>query len=204
MVPYEAFVCRCGAGDVVLRESYKLETRSKLYYACPRSKIILDVDFFMERGTSPSTQLTWSFNDSKLFIRTFNTSKLFFKTFYTSKLFSRIFKKYRVLKLQALALAWKDKGCHRCEELREAVGSNDWVEMLVLYCWRSVEEDFRVAGRVSILEISLLSDGEVGNKGIARLISHIKRLHHLTDEREYVLREAISADHERYMAVEEL
>ncbi|GJZ67434.1 hypothetical protein Tco_0630674, partial [Tanacetum coccineum] len=24
--------------DVVLRESYKLETRSKLYYACPRSK----------------------------------------------------------------------------------------------------------------------------------------------------------------------
>ncbi|GKD10013.1 hypothetical protein Tco_1189698, partial [Tanacetum coccineum] len=27
MVPYEAFACRCGAGDVVLRESYKPETR---------------------------------------------------------------------------------------------------------------------------------------------------------------------------------
>ncbi|GKD23236.1 hypothetical protein Tco_1224939, partial [Tanacetum coccineum] len=38
MVPYEAFACRCGAGDVVLRESYKHETRGKLYYACPQSK----------------------------------------------------------------------------------------------------------------------------------------------------------------------
>ncbi|GJS40668.1 hypothetical protein Tco_0565711 [Tanacetum coccineum] len=38
LVPYEAFACRCGAGDVVLRESYKPETRGKLYYACPRSK----------------------------------------------------------------------------------------------------------------------------------------------------------------------
>ncbi|GJY21810.1 hypothetical protein Tco_0394376, partial [Tanacetum coccineum] len=38
MVPYEAFACHCGVGDVVLRESYKHETRGKLYYACPRSK----------------------------------------------------------------------------------------------------------------------------------------------------------------------
>ncbi|GKD00401.1 hypothetical protein Tco_1170675 [Tanacetum coccineum] len=38
MVPYEAFACRCGAEDVVLRESYKHETRGKLYYACSRSK----------------------------------------------------------------------------------------------------------------------------------------------------------------------
>ncbi|GJX79125.1 hypothetical protein Tco_0327274 [Tanacetum coccineum] len=38
MVPYEAFACRCGAGDVVLRESYKPKTRGKLYNACPRSK----------------------------------------------------------------------------------------------------------------------------------------------------------------------
>ncbi|GJW00550.1 hypothetical protein Tco_1555801 [Tanacetum coccineum] len=37
MVPYEAFTCRCGAGDVVLRESYKPNTHGKLYYACPRS-----------------------------------------------------------------------------------------------------------------------------------------------------------------------
>nr|GEV29810.1 hypothetical protein [Tanacetum cinerariifolium] len=39
MVPYEAFACLCGAGDVVLRESYKPKTRGKLYYACPRSKV---------------------------------------------------------------------------------------------------------------------------------------------------------------------
>ncbi|GKD46620.1 hypothetical protein Tco_1271265, partial [Tanacetum coccineum] len=46
-------------------------------------------------------------------------------------------------------------------------------------------------------------DGEVGNKGIARLISHLKRLHLLTYERKCVLREAISTDHGLYMAVEE-
>nr|GEW67502.1 hypothetical protein [Tanacetum cinerariifolium] len=38
MVPYEAFVCSCGAEDVVLRESYQPKTRGKLYYACPKSK----------------------------------------------------------------------------------------------------------------------------------------------------------------------
>ncbi|GJZ34088.1 transposase, MuDR, MULE transposase domain protein [Tanacetum coccineum] len=35
MAPYEAFACRCGKGDVVLRESYQPNTRGKLYYACP-------------------------------------------------------------------------------------------------------------------------------------------------------------------------
>nr|GEZ77908.1 hypothetical protein [Tanacetum cinerariifolium] len=38
MAPYEAFACRCGKGDVVFRESYQPDSRSKLYYACPRSK----------------------------------------------------------------------------------------------------------------------------------------------------------------------
>ncbi|GKA55900.1 hypothetical protein Tco_0754972 [Tanacetum coccineum] len=39
MVPYEAFACPCGAGDVVLRESYKPKTHgssSTLIYS-PRS-----------------------------------------------------------------------------------------------------------------------------------------------------------------------
>ncbi|GJU89220.1 putative reverse transcriptase domain-containing protein [Tanacetum coccineum] len=45
-------------------------------------------------------------------------------------------------------------------------------------------------------------DGEVGNKGIARLISHLKRLHLSSDERKCVLREAISTDHGLYMALE--
>nr|GEY38513.1 hypothetical protein [Tanacetum cinerariifolium] len=70
-------------------------------------KIILDVNFYIERRTSPSTgQFSWSFNDSKLFSRTFNTSKLFSRTFNTSKLFSKAFKKCKVLKMQALA--WED------------------------------------------------------------------------------------------------
>nr|GEV34136.1 RNA-directed DNA polymerase, eukaryota, reverse transcriptase zinc-binding domain protein [Tanacetum cinerariifolium] len=38
MVPYEAFACRCGVGDVVMRESYKPKTRGL-------GKIALDVDF---------------------------------------------------------------------------------------------------------------------------------------------------------------
>nr|GEV49881.1 hypothetical protein [Tanacetum cinerariifolium] len=42
MVPYEGFACPCGAGDVVLRESYKPKTRGKLYYACPQSKHLED------------------------------------------------------------------------------------------------------------------------------------------------------------------
>ncbi|GJW20032.1 hypothetical protein Tco_0027468 [Tanacetum coccineum] len=33
----------------------------------------------------------------------------------------------------------------RCVELREAAPSDNWVEMLVLYCWQSIDEDFRVA-----------------------------------------------------------
>nr|GEZ87100.1 hypothetical protein [Tanacetum cinerariifolium] len=37
MVPYEAFACKCGAENVVLRESYQSNTRGKLYYACPNS-----------------------------------------------------------------------------------------------------------------------------------------------------------------------
>nr|GEW46762.1 hypothetical protein [Tanacetum cinerariifolium] len=45
-------------------------------------------------------------------------------------------------------------------------------------------------------------DGEVGNKGFPRLISHLKRLHLPSDEHKGVLREAISTDHGLYMAVE--
>nr|GEU92472.1 ARID DNA-binding domain-containing protein [Tanacetum cinerariifolium] len=56
-------------------------------------KIALDVDFFMERETSPSTnQFFWSFIDSKLFSRTFITSNLFSGIFNTSKLSFEILK----------------------------------------------------------------------------------------------------------------
>ncbi|GKC49351.1 hypothetical protein Tco_1072096 [Tanacetum coccineum] len=52
MVPYEAFACRCGAGDVVLRELYKPKTRGKLYYAYPLSKSFIDSKLFSR--TPPS------------------------------------------------------------------------------------------------------------------------------------------------------
>ncbi|GKB62993.1 putative reverse transcriptase domain-containing protein [Tanacetum coccineum] len=81
MVPYEAFACPCGAGDVVLRESL--------------AKTLSDVNFFMERGTSPSTGwFSWSFNDSNLFSR----------IFIDSNLFSRIFRKERIEPLRVRAL----------------------------------------------------------------------------------------------------
>ncbi|GJR38139.1 hypothetical protein Tco_1213823 [Tanacetum coccineum] len=37
------------------------------------------------------------------------------------------------------------------EKLREAAQSDDWVEMLVLYYWRSIDEDFKVAGVINKL-----------------------------------------------------
>ncbi|GKB85550.1 hypothetical protein Tco_0957822 [Tanacetum coccineum] len=46
-------------------------------------------------------------------------------------------------------------------------------------------------------------DGEVGNKRIARLIWHLKRLHLSSDERKCVIREAISTDHGLYTTLEE-
>ncbi|GJZ85004.1 hypothetical protein Tco_0650343 [Tanacetum coccineum] len=40
LMPYEAFACCCGAGDVILRESYKLKTREervRLLVGSPRA-----------------------------------------------------------------------------------------------------------------------------------------------------------------------
>nr|GEW39921.1 hypothetical protein [Tanacetum cinerariifolium] len=87
-----------------LQEMQSAQTASSCLVRKRLGKIDLDVDFFMERGMSPSTdQFSWSFIDSKLFSWKFNTSKLFSRTFNTSKLFFETFKKCRALKLQALA-----------------------------------------------------------------------------------------------------
>ena len=45
-------------------------------------------------------------------------------------------------------------------------------------------------------------NGEVGSKGIVRMISHIKRHHLLTEDRKCVLRKALSSDG-LFMAVKE-
>nr|GEU75321.1 hypothetical protein [Tanacetum cinerariifolium] len=43
MVPYEAFACPCGGGDVVLQESYKPKTRGASRNAeCSNCKHLLD------------------------------------------------------------------------------------------------------------------------------------------------------------------
>ncbi|GJU44937.1 putative reverse transcriptase domain-containing protein, partial [Tanacetum coccineum] len=52
-------------------------------------------------------------------------------------------------------------------------------------------------------EFHCCPDGEMGNKGIARLILHLKRLHLSSDERKCVLCEAISTDHGLYTTLEE-
>nr|GEU69518.1 hypothetical protein [Tanacetum cinerariifolium] len=134
MVPYEAIACRCGAKDVVLRESYKPKTHGKLYYARPLSEENNFGCGFMERETSPHTgQFSWSFNDSNLFSRIFidsnlfsrifNTSTLLFRSFNTSTLFSENFKKCRVLKLQPLA--WKDNGVSKWTIRPDRTGKPD-------------------------------------------------------------------------------
>ncbi|GKC03525.1 hypothetical protein Tco_0995135 [Tanacetum coccineum] len=79
MVPYEAFVCRCRAGDVVLRESLS-EKRVRLLISSPGAS--------STPSFSPGTSSTAIFSPGP------STPP-------------RIFKKWRVLKLQALAC--KDK-----------------------------------------------------------------------------------------------
>nr|GEW02950.1 hypothetical protein [Tanacetum cinerariifolium] len=53
MVPHEAFACLCGAGYVVLRESYRAKSRGKLYYACPKSKELHQPQFFSPTPSTP-------------------------------------------------------------------------------------------------------------------------------------------------------
>ncbi|GJY52377.1 hypothetical protein Tco_0443224 [Tanacetum coccineum] len=53
MVPHEAFACPYGAGDVVLRESYRAKTCGKLYYACPKSKELHELQFFSPTPSTP-------------------------------------------------------------------------------------------------------------------------------------------------------
>nr|GEY81015.1 hypothetical protein [Tanacetum cinerariifolium] len=72
MMPHEAFACPCGARDVVLRESYRANTRSKIYYACPKSKPRLNYygcEFFLWKEkrvrqliSSPGASSTQSFS----------------------------------------------------------------------------------------------------------------------------------------------
>ncbi|GJV64968.1 hypothetical protein Tco_1475796 [Tanacetum coccineum] len=55
MVPYEAFACGCGAGDVVLRESYKPKTHEKrvrLLTSSPRAS--LTPSYSLGPSTPPS------------------------------------------------------------------------------------------------------------------------------------------------------
>ncbi|GKE13085.1 hypothetical protein Tco_1416636 [Tanacetum coccineum] len=70
MVPFEAFACSCGEGDVVLRQSYKPESYGKLYYACPKSKMSIFLwketrlrqlmSYLEAPSAGPSTPLSYS------------------------------------------------------------------------------------------------------------------------------------------------
>nr|GEZ20545.1 reverse transcriptase domain-containing protein [Tanacetum cinerariifolium] len=65
------------------------------------AETISNVNFFMERGMSPSTGwFSRSFNDPNLFYKIFIDSSLFFRIFIDSNFFSENFKKCRVLKLK--------------------------------------------------------------------------------------------------------
>ncbi|GKA53773.1 hypothetical protein Tco_0747088 [Tanacetum coccineum] len=129
MVPYEAFACRCGARDVVLRESYKPKTRVRLLVSSPRAST--PPSYSPGPSTppiyspGPSTPPSYSPGPSRN--AECSNCKL-------------LLGKIKLRKKEIMS--W----LRRCAELREAAQSDEWVEMLVLYCWRSAEEDFRVAG----------------------------------------------------------
>nr|GEX78223.1 hypothetical protein [Tanacetum cinerariifolium] len=115
MVPYKAFVCPCGSGDVVLRESYNPKTvlnYTMHFHDQSLSKTLSDVNFLWKEervgllvgSPGASTTQIYSLGSSSTPIYSpRNTSTLFFKSFNNSKLFSGNFKKCRVLKLQTLA-----------------------------------------------------------------------------------------------------
>ncbi|GKA35161.1 hypothetical protein Tco_0721652, partial [Tanacetum coccineum] len=97
MVPYEAFACRCGAGDVVLRESYKPKTREERVRLLVGSPGASTTPCY---SPGPSTPPSYSPGPSRN-AECSNCKLLLGKI----KLFSGTFKKCRVCKLHALD--WK-------------------------------------------------------------------------------------------------
>ncbi|GJT25565.1 hypothetical protein Tco_0895502 [Tanacetum coccineum] len=85
MVPYEAFACRYGVRDVVLRESYKPKTHEE------RVRLLI---------SSPGASLTPSYSPGP------SNLQAILQDLQHLKAILWTFKKCRVLKLQALA--WKD------------------------------------------------------------------------------------------------
>ncbi|GJR11301.1 hypothetical protein Tco_0793953 [Tanacetum coccineum] len=68
MVPHEAFACPCGAGDVVLRESYRAKTRecSNCKHLLGRIKVLqatLEMYMHPEQHTLDSTALLHDLNN---------------------------------------------------------------------------------------------------------------------------------------------
>ncbi|GKD93958.1 hypothetical protein Tco_1373795 [Tanacetum coccineum] len=140
---------RCGAGDVVLRESYKPKTRGKLYYACPRSKKEERVRLLV---TSPGASSTTSYSPGPSTPPSYSLGSSRNAECSNCKLLlGKIKWEYVVISQQAKKKKEIMSWLRRCAELREAAQPNDWVEILVLYCWRFVDEDFRVAGVINKL-----------------------------------------------------
>ncbi|GJS91608.1 hypothetical protein Tco_1296005 [Tanacetum coccineum] len=191
MLPYEAFACRYGAEDVVLRELYKSKTREervRLLVSSPRASTTpsyspgpsMNPSYSPGPSTppsyspGPSTPLSYSPGPSrnvecsncKIFLREIKIHQYIILHFTWWKEVDIValaqlesnseghYKKQFVLcficKVEDSGNMWSFQS-KLCAELREAAGSNDWVEMLVLYCWRSVEKDFRVAGVINKL-----------------------------------------------------
>nr|GEX04343.1 hypothetical protein [Tanacetum cinerariifolium] len=64
MVPYEAFACTCGAGDVVLRESYRAKTRASLEnQSWPLINSCASLDYYLDPSFSSKLVgfLAWHF-----------------------------------------------------------------------------------------------------------------------------------------------
>nr|GEV26440.1 hypothetical protein [Tanacetum cinerariifolium] len=167
----EAFACRCGAEDVVLRESYKPKTRASgrlfwmwFFYGGEQICLLLGspgastTPSYSPRPStlpsySPGTPRNPKCSNCKLLLRKIKIHQYIILNFTWWKDVHTValaqlesnseghHKKQFVLWL----ICKVEESGNMCAELCEAVGSDDWVEMLVFYCWRSIEEDFRVA-----------------------------------------------------------
>nr|GEW72917.1 hypothetical protein [Tanacetum cinerariifolium] len=151
MESYESFMCQCEGGDVVLRQSHKPYSFGKLYYACPRSKpsqknhgcgYIKWKDEITFGNTSSFSGPKTPSNSSSRASSSSGSSRAALSPGNTEcpncKLLTM-----NIKILEARLAMEKNPDDHQIAELRESAQSNNWEDVLVLYCWRANEEDLK-------------------------------------------------------------
>nr|GEU67467.1 hypothetical protein [Tanacetum cinerariifolium] len=158
MESYESFMCRCEGGDVVLRQSHKPHSFGKLYYACPRSKpsqknngcgYFKWKDEITFGNTSSFSGPKTPSNSSSRASSSSGSSRAALSPGNTECPNCKLLTK-NIKILEARLAMEKNPDDHPL--LRESAQSNNWEDVLVLYCWRAKEEDLKVARSVFLIK----------------------------------------------------